>query len=170
MVFSLGRNAFKFDKKIPVVPRLIEPSFSFKNLKSKRTMANAKLAIFDHNAKHSQKLRETSKTSAAATLCCACGPVCSADALFYIMFIQDSSWWTTQMVLITDQVIPQTFYVPSHIAMDFAFHFRKKIAKRNFCMDSFWSCSKNNFVLFSHELIFMFETQSKNSTTVSPFM
>ena len=33
------RGAFKFNKKkIPVVPRLTEPSFSFKNLEAKRTM------------------------------------------------------------------------------------------------------------------------------------
>ena len=42
----------------------------------------------------------------------------------------------------------------------------KKIAKRNFCLDSFWGRSKNNFVLFSHVLIFVLLTQSKNSTTV----
>ena len=36
----LKRRALKFNKKkIPVVPRLTEPSFSFKNLEVKRTMA-----------------------------------------------------------------------------------------------------------------------------------
>ena len=36
----LKRRALKFNKKkIPVVPRLTEPSFSFKNLEAKRTMA-----------------------------------------------------------------------------------------------------------------------------------
>ena len=69
------------------------------------------------------------------------------------------------IILDTDQVIPQTFYLPGHIAMDF-FSFKKKIVIKNCCLDSFWSRSKNNFVLFSHVLIFVFLTQSKNSTTV----
>ena len=36
----LKRPALKFNKKkIPIVPRLTEPSFSFKNLEAKHTMA-----------------------------------------------------------------------------------------------------------------------------------